>query len=103
MKISVSEECNLSSYSISNATFKEWGMIKSESEDHDNTIYFSFSSNDIQDQIYSLNFNDPVTIALDLEIESFGKLELKKLDDKGKLLDGSTFRITGPNGYNHIK
>ena len=75
-------------------------MIKSGSEDKDTTIYFSFSSGDIQDQIYSLNYNDPVTLALSLEIESFGKLELKKLDDKGQLLDGSTFNVTGPNGYN---
>ena len=75
-------------------------MIKSGSEDKDTTIYFSFSSGDIQDQIYSLNYNDPVTLALSLEIESFGKLELKKLDDKGQLLDGSTFHVAGPNGYN---
>lgn len=99
LKITVPEDCKLESLNISDDTFEEWGMIKSGSEDHDTTMYFTFDTN-IQNQLYSLNYNDPVSLSLRIKINLFGSLELSKLDEKGSLIDGATFNITGPDNFN---
>ena len=98
MKITVSEECTQETYRISESTMKNWGIIKEESENHDTTVYFTFEEG-VQNQLYALNYNDPVSMLLDLKINSFGKLELSKLNTEGDLISGAVFNITGPDGY----
>ena len=99
MTISVDENTNLENYRISDNTFREWGMIKNGTEDNDTMVYFEFAAG-VQNQLYCMSYNDPVTLNFSLAIETFGKLELQKLNTNGDLLNGAIFNVTGPNGYN---
>ena len=99
LTITVSENCTVESLNISDNTFKNWGLVKEETIDHDTTIYFSFTTG-VQNQLMAMHYNDPVTMALSLKINLTGKLELTKLDTDNNLIDGSVFNITGPNNYN---
>ena len=99
MTISVDENTNLENYRISDNTFREWGMIKNGTEDNDTMVYFEFAAG-VQNQLYCMSYNDPVTLNFSLAIETFGKLELKKLNTNGDLVNGAIFNVTGPNGYN---
>lgn len=99
LTITVSEDCTVENLNISDATMQSWGLVKEGTENHDTTIYFEFSDN-IQNQLYALHYNDPVPMAMTLKINLTGKLELTKLDTENNLIDGSVFNITGPNGYN---
>lgn len=53
----------------------------------------------MQDQLYALNYNDPVTMALKITIEKLGSLELSKLNEEGNLIDGAIYQVDGPSGY----
>lgn len=99
MTITVSDDCNIESYKITDSMFEEWGLYKAGTENDDTTIYFSFASG-VQDQLYSLNYNDPVTLRLNFMIEAKGKLELTKRDTNGEMIDGAVFTVTGVGGYN---
>ena len=99
LKITVDEECTRETYRISESTMKNWGIIKEETENHDSTVFFTFEEG-VQNQLFALNYNDPVSMLLDLKINSYGKLELKKLNENGDLVDGAIFNITGVDGYN---
>jgi uncharacterized surface anchored protein len=99
LTITVPDNCNVERINISDNTFKEWGMIKEESRDQDTTIYFSFA-NGVQNQLMALHYNDPVPMAMSVQINLTGKLELTKLDTNHNLINGAVFNITGPNGYN---
>lgn len=99
--ITVDQNCNRENYRISDATMKEWGMIKDGTQDNDTTIYFTFPDG-VQDQLYSLHYNDPVTMSLSLKINLLGNLELSKLNTNGDLVDGAKFRVTGPNNFNQL-
>lgn len=99
LKITVPENCTLESLNISDATFKEWGMIKADTEDHDTTIYFTFEEG-VQNQLYALHYNDPVTLRISLKINLLGNIELTKTNTNNDLIDGSIFNVTGPNNYN---
>lgn len=98
LKITVSENCEVENLKVSDATTLAWGLIKAGTEDKDTTIYFQFAD-DVQDQIYALNYDDPVTLAFSLKINLLGNLELDKLNTNGDLVDGSVFTVNGP-GYN---
>lgn len=63
------------------------------------TVFFEFPSG-TQDQLYAMQYNDPVTLNLALKIETYGKLELQKLNTNGDLVNGAVFNVRGPNGYN---
>lgn len=99
MTISVDENTNLENYRISDNTFREWGMIKNGTEDNDTMVYFEFAAG-VQNQLYCMSYNDPVTLNFSLAIETFGKLELQKLNTNGDVVNGAIFNVTGPNGYN---
>lgn len=99
MSFTASEECTIESYKITDAMFKNWGMVKEETKNNDTTVYIEFADG-VQDQIYSLNYNDPVSLRIDLSIEAKGKLELTKRDTNGELIDGAVFTVTGADGYN---
>ena len=96
MKVIVDENCNLESYIFTVEEMKNWGLIKEESRNHDTTVYITFKSG-VQNQLYALNYNDPISMALTLKINQFGKLELSKLNEDGDLIDGSVFRVEGDN------
>ena len=78
---------------------KSWGLIKDGTQDNDTTIYFSFRDG-IQNQLYAMHYNDPISMHLTLNIEQFGRLELSKLNTNGDLVDGAVFNVTGANGFN---
>ena len=99
MTIFVNENTNLENYRISDNTFKEWGMIKNGTEDNDTMVYFEFASG-VQNQLYCMSYNDPVTLNFSLEIETFGRLELQKLNTNGDLVNGAVFKVRGANDYN---
>lgn len=99
--ITVDQDCNVENYRVSDATMKEWGMIKDGTQDNDTTIYFTFPEG-VQDQLYSLHYNNPVTMSLSLKINLLGNLELSKLNTNGDLVDGAKFRVTGPNNFNQL-
>ena len=61
-------------------------------------VYFEFRDG-VQNQLYCMHYNDPVTLKMSLVIESFGKLELQKLNQNGDLVDGAVYRVSGPNDY----
>lgn len=98
MNITVNEDCTRENYRISDEMMKNWGIIKEETRDHDTTIYFSFREG-VQNQLYAMHYNDPVTMNLDLKINLLGNLELSKLNTNKDLVDGSVFTVNGP-GYN---
>ena len=99
MTIYVDENTNLENYRISDSTFREWGMIKNGTEDNDTMVYFEFASG-VQNQLYCMSYNDPVTLNFSLEIETFGKVELQKLNTNGDLVNGAVFNVRGANDYN---
>ncbi len=99
MTFTVTNDCNLENYKISEDMFRDWGMVKRGTEDYDTSIYFEFSDR-VQNQLYSMNYNDPVFLSVSLNIESNGNLELSKLNSNGDLIDGAVFNVTGPNDYN---
>ena len=98
LTITVSDNYTVEKLNISDNTMKSWGLIKEGTEDCDSTIYFEFED-DVQNQLYALNYNDPVSLAFSLRINLLGNLELSKLNTNGDLVDGSIFTVNGP-GYN---
>ena len=99
LSITVDESCTKETYKISESTMKSWGIIKEETADQDSTDYFVFKEG-VQNQLYTLNYNDPVTMLLDLKIDQYGRLELSKLNTNRDLVDGAIFTVTGENGFN---
>ena len=99
MNITVNEDCTRENYRISDEMMKNWGIIKEETKDNDTTIYFSFREG-VQNQLYAMHYNDPVTMNLDLKINLLGNLELNKLNTNGDLVEGAVFNVTGANGFN---
>lgn len=97
--IYVDENTNLENYTITDADFKSWGMIKNGTQDEDTMVYLEFEEG-VQNQLYSMAYNDPVTLSFSLKIESFGKIELQKLNTNGDLINGAVFNVRGPNDYN---
>ncbi len=99
LTITVDENTNLENYVITDAEFKSWGMIKDGTHDQDSMVYFEFADG-VQNQLYSMAYNDPVTLAVGLNIETFGRLELQKLNTNGDLINGAVFKVRGANDYN---
>lgn len=93
LTITAFENCEVESLNISDYTFKEWGLIKDGTKDNDTTIYFTFADG-IQNQLYSLNYNDPITMAMSLKINLFGKLDIGKKDNKGNYVPNTSFKIS---------
>ena len=98
MQFLATEECTVENYRITDNKCIEWGFIKEETEERNSTVYIEFKEG-VQDQIYSMDYNDPVTLKLSLEIEAKGRLELIKTNDNSDLINSSVFIITGPNNY----
>ncbi|MBR3325266.1 MAG: hypothetical protein IKG14_04390 [Clostridia bacterium] len=99
LTISVDENTTLENYNISDSTFKSWGLIREDTQDNDTMIYFEFRDG-VQNQLYSMHYNDPISFRMSLKIEAFGKIELQKLNTNGDLVNGAVFNVRGPNDYN---
>ena len=99
LTITVDENCTKETYKITESTMKEWGIIKEETADKDTTVFFTFREG-VQNQLYALNYNDPVTMLLDLKIDQYGRLELSKLNTNGDLVDGAVFNVKNSSGFN---
>lgn len=97
--ITVDENTNLENYTITDAEFKSWGMVKDGTQDKDTMVYFEFNDG-VQNQLYCMDYNDPITLSFTLQLESFGKLELKKLNTNGDLVNGAIYNVVGVNDYN---
>ncbi len=93
MTITVNADCTTETYKVSDAMMKSWGCVKEGTQDYDTTLFIDFPTG-VQDQIYSLNYNDPVTMALSLKINAFGKLELSKKDNKGNFVPNTSFKLS---------
>lgn len=93
MTITVDSNCKKESYKVSDSTMEEWGCIKNETQNYDTTFYISFPKG-VQDQIYSLNYNDPVPMKLSLKINIFGNLDIGKKDNKGNYVPNTSFKLS---------
>ena len=93
MQVIVSKECNKETIKITDDIMESWGMIKEETTNNDTTVYFTFKSG-VQNQLYALHYNDPVTMSLNLKINIFGKLEIAKKDNKGNYIPNTSFKIS---------
>ena len=93
MTITVDASCTKEAYRISDSTMQSWGVIKDGTQDYDTTFYYDFPAG-VQDQIYSLHYNDPVPMSLDLKINIYGKLEIGKKDDKGNYVPNTKFKLS---------
>ena len=98
IKVTVDENCNLESYIFTKDEMESYGLIKEETRNHNTTVYITFRDG-VQNQLYAMNYNNPVSMSLRLKINSFGKLELSKLNTQGDLINGAIFKIEG-NNYN---
>ena len=98
MQIQVSEDCTAEKYIITDDMFKNWGLIKEGTENKNTTVYLEFADG-VQNQLYSLNYNDPVALRINLGIEALGRLELSKFNENGDLVDGCVYHVEGDN-YN---
>ena len=100
LNITVLENCAIENYKITSGMMENWGLIKEETQNNNTTIYFEFEKGQQQNQLYAMNYNDPVAMSLNLNINLYGSLELSKLNENGDLINGAKFNITGPDGYN---
>ena len=93
MQVTVDTSCTSETYKITNDMMESWGMIKEETKNNDTSVYITFTEG-VQNQLYALNYNDPVTMSLNLKINIFGKLEIAKKDNKGNYVPNTTFKIS---------
>ena len=99
IKISVPENCKIEKLNLTEQILNSLGMVKEETKENNTTVYLEFKRG-VQNQLYSMNYNSPVNLSFNLKINPIGKLELNKTNEKGKLIDGATFVVSGPNGFN---
>ncbi len=63
LNVTANEDCTKEAIRISENTMFDWGVIKEETHNQHSTVYFTFRDG-VQNQLYSLNYNDPVTMCL---------------------------------------
>ena len=93
MTITVDANCTTESYKVSDSTMESWGCIKEGTQNYDTTLFFDFPKG-VQDQIYSLHYDDPVPMALSLKINIYGNLEIGKKDNKGNYVPNTSFKLS---------
>ena len=101
IKIIVDKNCNVDNLKITDSDMESWGMIKDGTQNRDTTVYITFKEG-VQNQLYSMHYNDPISMKLNLKIQRLGSLELSKLNENKDLIDGSKFRVISQNGYNNL-
>ena len=93
MTVTVDKSCKLESYVFTNDEMESYGLIKEESRDHDTTVYITFKEG-VQNQLYAMHYNDPVTMSLSLKINMYGKVEMAKKDNKGNYIANTKFKVS---------
>ena len=93
MTVTVDKSCKLESYVFTNDEMESYGLIKEESRNHDTTVYITFKEG-VQNQLYAMHYNDPVTMSLSLKINMYGKVEMAKKDNKGNYIANTKFKVS---------
>ena len=94
LTISVDKTCTNTSFKLPVNNYYKNGT----GDDEDAILYYPYGSANYQKLIYSNNF-DPVSMALDGNIQLIGNLQLKKTSEDGQV-GGINFTVTGANGFN---
>ena len=93
MTVTVEPNCTKESIKVTDAMMRSWGCMKNGTQDYDTTLFIDFP-NGVQDQIYSLNYNDPVTMSFSLKVNIYGNLEIGKKDNKGNYIPNTSFKLS---------
>lgn len=97
MTIIVDKNYTKENLKITEDKMKSWGIIKEETVDNDTTVFFTFKEG-VQNQLYSLNYNDPVSMPLNIKINIFGNLKINKTDvETNKPIDNTIFELLDSN------
>lgn len=97
MTISVDKNYTNETLKLTEDKMNSWGIIKEETADNDTTIFFTFKEG-VQNQLYSLNYNDPVSMPLNIKINIFGNLKINKTDvETNKPIDNTVFELLDTN------
>lgn len=97
MTIIVDKNYTKENLKITEDKMKSWGIIKEETVDNDTTVFFTFKEG-VQNQLYSLNYNDPVSMPLNIKINIFGNLKMNKIDvETNKPIDNTVFELLDTN------
>lgn len=97
MTIIVDKNYTKENLKITEDKMKSWGIIKEETVDNDTTVFFTFKEG-VQNQLYSLNYNDPVSMPLNIKINIFGNLKINKTDvETNKPIDNTVFELLDTN------
>lgn len=97
LTITVDTNIELEEYTITEQTFKELGLIKTGTEDYDSTIYFAFEEG-VQNQLYALQWNEPVATSLSLKINNLGNVKINKTINYRKDIDKSVLNSKNLSG-----
>ena len=98
LTLSVNDNCKNQEINLTEPIMNSIGLIKDETKNNNTTVYLEFKKG-VQNQLYSMNYNSPVGVSLNLQIQIYGKLELTKENNDRKLINGSTFIVTGPENF----
>ena len=97
MTIIVDKSYTKENLKITEDKMKSWGIIKEETVDNDTTVFFTFKEG-VQNQLYSLNYNDPISMPLNIKINIFGNLKINKTDvETNKPIDNTVFELLDTN------
>lgn len=97
MTIIVDKNYTKENLKITEDKMKSWGIIKEETVDNDTTVFFTFKEG-VQNQLYSLNYNDPVSMPLNIKINMLGNLKISKADvETNKPIDNTIFELLDSN------
>lgn len=97
LTITVDNNIELEEYTITEQTFKELGLIKTGTEDYDSTIYFAFEEG-VQNQLYALQWNEPIATSLSLKINNLGKVKINKTINYREDIDKSVLNTKDLSG-----
>ena len=97
MTVSADKNCTNENLKITEDKMKSWGIIKEETADNDTTVFFTFKEG-VQNQLYSLHYNDPVSMPLNIKINMLGNLKISKTDvETNKPIDNTIFELLDSN------
>lgn len=91
-------DCKVENFNLTEDMAKSIGLIKAGTENYDTTIYIDLTEG-TQDQLYAMHYDEEVALALNININLFGNLEINKTNTNGDFLDGASFKVTNDNGY----
>lgn len=91
--ITVDKTCTNTSFKLPVNSYYKNGT----GDDEDAILYYPYGSANYQKLIYS-NYYDPISFALEGNVQPVGNLKLKKTSEDDKV-SGISFSVSGPNGY----